>query len=49
MLVTVVTDWPVIDRQQAGEWQAELHCLEERTSSLQQEVLRLEETLQHKT
>ena len=49
MLVTMVTDWLVIDRRQVEEGQAELSCLEERTSSLQQDVLRLEEALQHKT
>ncbi|XP_059928426.1 ninein-like protein isoform X2 [Gadus macrocephalus] len=36
-------------RRQVEEGQAELSCLEERNSSLQQDVLRLEETLQNKT
>ena len=49
MLVTMVTDLPLIDRRQVEEGQAELSCLEERNSSLQQDVLRLEETLQNKT
>ncbi|CAL8360881.1 unnamed protein product [Boreogadus saida] len=36
-------------RRQVEEGQVELSCLEERNSSLQQDVLRLEETLQNKT